>query len=243
MTMLWDGTTLVKGQGFDNSRRAGNPIATMQIYNKRDVDEILFLNISKNKKNEEIDENFFKELTINCNVPITIGGGINSIKDIHCLLNSGADKISINSSLYSNIKLLDTAVKTFGSQTIVVSIDYDLNLNCYSHSGKIKTKEKVFEWAKKCEDTGAGEVIVNCIEKDGYMTGYDFKNLELLNNKLNIPIIVSGGAGKLEDFFKAFTKGASAAAASSIFHFTSITPNEIKKYLAYKKINIRKNYK
>ena len=114
-SMLWNGTTLVKGKNFDNSRRAGHPLTTMQIYNNRDVDEIIFFDIKKNnkKKEEEIDQEFIKELTSNCSVPITIGGGINSIQNIHDLLLSGADKISINTHLYENISLLENAVKTF----------------------------------------------------------------------------------------------------------------------------------
>ena len=135
-TMLWNGTTLVKGTNFDNSRRAGHPITTMQIYNNRDVDEIIFFDIEKNTKrqNEKMDQDFIRELTTNCRVPITIGGGVNSLQNINDLLLSGADKISINSFLYENENLLVNAVKTFGSQTIVVGIDYDKNLNCYSPS-------------------------------------------------------------------------------------------------------------
>jgi len=244
-TMLWNGTTLVKGTNFDNSRRAGHPITTMQIYNNRDVDEIIFFDIEKNTKrqNEKMDQDFIRELTTNCRVPITIGGGVNSLQNINDLLLSGADKISINSFLYENENLLVNAVKTFGSQTIVVGIDYDKNLNCYSHSGKVKTDKKLFDWAKRCEEKGAGELVINCIDKDGLMKGYDFENLKKLSEKILIPIIISGGAGNLEDFYKAFTCGASAAAASSVFHFTSITPAEIKKYLSNKKICVRKNYR
>lgn len=243
-SMLWNGTTLVKGQGFDNSRRAGHPLTTLQIYNNRDVDEIIFLDIKKNlNRKNKIDENFIKELTINCSVPITIGGGVNSLEDIETLLMSGADKISINSALYNNNTFLKDASKKFGSQTIVASIDYDLNLNCYSHSGSMKTNKKLLYWAQKCEAEGAGEIILNCIEKDGYMEGYDFKNLKILSKKILIPIIISGGAGNAQHFYEAFENGASAAAASSIFHFTSTTPAEIKKYLVEKKINVRKNYK
>ena len=244
-SMLWNGTTLVKGKNFDNSRRAGHPLTTMQIYNNRDVDEIIFFDIKKNnkKKEEEIDQDFIKELTSNCSVPITIGGGINSIQNIHDLLLSGADKISINTHLYENISLLENAVKTFGSQTIGVGIDYDINLNCYSHSGKIRTNKKLFDWAKRCEDMGAGELIINCIDKDGLMKGYDFENLEKLSEKTLLPLVVSGGAGSIVDFYKAFNCGASATAASSVFHFTSITPAEIKRFLNSKSINVRKNYK
>ena len=140
-TMLWNGTTLVKGNKFNNSRRAGSPITTIKIYNSRDVDEILFFDIvsSGNKKNK-IDIDFYKELTDECSVPITIGGGIKKISNIDDLLFAGADKISVNSEIYNNPKLLDEAAKKFGSQTIVVCIDFkkydNKKYKCVSFSGK-----------------------------------------------------------------------------------------------------------
>ena len=240
--MLWNGFTLVKGKGFDNSRSTGHPLTTMQIYNNRDVDEIIFLNIENNGE-EKIDRDLIEQLTSYCTVPITIGGGVKSIEDIEDLLFYGADKITLNSALYNNIKLLEQASKKFGSQTIVVSIDYDKNLDCFSHSGKIKTKKKLFEWAIECEKKGAGEIMINCINNDGFMRGHDLINLRQLSEKLEIPLIASGGFGNYEDYYQAFINGASATAASSIFHFTSITPAEIKKYLSSKKIPVRKNYK
>jgi cyclase len=241
-TMLWNGFTLVKGKGFDNLRSTGHPLTTMQVYNNRDVDEIIFLNIENNKK-KKIDKDFIEQITSFCSVPITVGGGINSIEDIEALLFFGADKITLNSALYDNIKLLELASKRFGSQTIVASIDYDKNLDCFSHSGKIRTNKKLFEWAIECQKKGAGEIMINCINNDGFMKGHDLVNLKKLSEKLKIPLIASGGFGNYEDYYQAFINGASAAAASSIFHFTSVTPAEIKKYLNSKKIPVRKNYK
>ena len=240
-TMLWNGKTLVKGKKFHNDRKAGSPITTIQIYNKRDVDEILFLNI---EKNNYIDKNFFKELTTHCNVPITIGGGIREISQISNLLESGADKISINTSLYENDKLISKAAKYFGSQTLVASIDYKIVKNkiiCFSNNGKTKIINKDFiNLCKEVQDRGAGEIIINNIEHDGLMNGYDIKTLKILHKNIKIPIIVSGGAGSKLDFKDAFKAGASGTCASSIFIFTETTPNDIKNYLLKNKIPVRK---
>ena len=199
-TMLWDGTTLVKGQKFNNSRKAGSPITTIKIYNARDVDEIIFFDINNtnlNKKNMDVD--FYKELTIECSVPITIGGGIKRIKDIDDLLFAGADKVCINSSLYDNPDFLNTAAKKFGSQTIVIGIDFKLdnngNYSCVSNSSKQIRDKNPLDWAVECANRGAGEIILTSIDNDGVMKGYEFELIEQISNKIQVPIIASGGAG------------------------------------------------
>ena len=246
-TMLWNGTTLVKGHNFNNSRRAGSPITTIKIYNARDVDEIIFLDIESTKKKfDKIDIDFYKELTDECSVPITIGGGVRNIKNIDDLLYSGADKIVINSELYKNPDFLDEAAKKFGSQTIVVGIDFkkidNKNYKCFSHSGeKIENKSPI-EWSKECANRGAGEIILTSIDKDGLMNGYDCDLLKILSSKINIPLIISGGAGKYSHMYDAINSGASAVAAASIYHFTEQTPAEVKKYLERKNILVRKNF-
>ena len=244
-TMLWNGTTLVKGQNFNNSRRAGSPITTIKIYNSRDVDEILFFDINKSREDRKFDYNFIRQLTDECNVPITIGGGIKKIYEITDLLFAGADKISINSETYENLDLVSKAAKKFGSQTIVVSIDYkkiENKLVCFSHSGSKKQSEDPFNWAKKCTDNGAGEIILTSIDHDGLMKGYDYDLLDKLSAKLNVPIVTSGGAGDYNHMLKAFQVGASAVAAASIYHFTEKTPTEAKRFLINKNIMVRKNF-
>ena len=176
-TMLWNGTTLVKGHQFNNSRRAGSPITTIKIYNNRDVDEIIFLDINKtNSLQERIDVEFYKDLTNECDVPITIGGGIKKISDIDDLLYSGADKIVINTELYSNPDLLNEASNKFGSQTIVAAIDFKKTkgeYRCFKNSGREMVNRDPVEWAKECAKRGAGEIILTSIERDGLMKGYD----------------------------------------------------------------------
>ncbi len=238
--MLWNGKTLVKGKKFINDRKTGSPITTIQIYNARDVDEIFFLNISPYKR---VDKSFYSELTSHCNVPITIGGGIESIKSISDLLECGADKISINSAAFSKKNLIESAAKYFGSQTIVVSLDYKMIKNipyCFTHLGKKNQKFNLHDACKEMENRGAGEIVINNIDCDGLMEGYDCKTLKKINKIINIPLLISGGAGKLSHFSEAFSCGAQGACASSIFIFTQITPTEIKKYLLKKNINVRK---
>ena len=243
--MLWNGTTLVKGNQFINSRRAGSAITTIKIYNSRDVDEIIFLDINKNNSTENYDLDFIRQLTDECNVPITIGGGLKEVYQITDLLFAGADKVSINSANYNNLSLLNNAAKKFGSQTIVAGIDYKKvagNFFCVSKSGKVVEKSNPIDWASKCEDNGAGELLITSIDKDGLMLGYEYEILEKICNKVNIPVIISGGAGNYEHFLEAFKKGASAAAAASIYHFTEQTPSEAKKYLSKNSIPVRRNF-
>ena len=245
-TMLWNGTTLVKGHNFNNSRRTGSPISTIKVYNSRDVDEIIFYDIEKNNSTEEFNLDFIKQLTDECSVPITIGGGIKKISHIDELLFAGADKVSINTELYKNPELLEKAAKKFGSQTIVVGIDYKEvskdKFSCISHSGKKNENKDPLMWLKECENRGAGEFVVTSIDKDGLMQGYDINMIKKMCEKTSIPIIASGGAGEYKHMFETFESGASAVTAASIYHFTEQTPAEAKKFLFNKNISVRKNF-
>ena len=246
-TMLWDGTTLVKGQKFNNSRKAGSPITTIKIYNSRDVDEIIFFDItSTNLQKKSMDVDFYKEISIECGVPITIGGGIKNIKDIDDLLFAGADKVCINSSLYDNSILLDNASRKFGSQTIVAAIDFkkyeDGEYVCVSNSSKKVIKKNPIDWALECADRGAGEIILTSIDNDGLMEGYDLTLLDKISNKIQIPIVISGGAGNYNHMLQAFKLGASAVAAASIYHFTERTPSKAKEFLHKNNIAVRKKF-
>lgn len=246
-TMLWNGTTLVKGNNFNNSRRAGSPITTLKIYNSRDVDEILFFDIVSSKlRNSKIDIDFYKELTDECSVPITIGGGVKTISNIDDLLFAGADKISLNSQIYKNPSFIDKAAKKFGSQTIVVSIDFKKyggkNYKCVSFSGKKIQNKNPLDWAKECADRGAGEIVLTSIDKDGLMSGYDCELIKKISHKVKVPVVASGGAGNYRHMLEALKSGASAVAASSIFHFTEKTPAEAKKFLKKNNIPVRKNF-
>ncbi len=243
--MLWNGTTLVKGQKFNNERKAGSAITTIKIYNSRDVDEIIFCDISSTNLKKKLDIAFYKEITIECGVPITIGGGINKIKDIDDLLSAGADKVLINSSLYENPSFLNEAAKKFGSQTIVVGIDFKINAQgkaiCVSHLSKREQNKRPHEWALECNERGAGEIVLTSIDNDGCMNGYNCKIIKEVTKKINIPLIASGGAGSYKHMLDAFKNGADAVAASSIYHFTELTPNDAKKFFISKNIPVRKN--
>lgn len=243
-TMLWNGTTLVKGNKFENEKRsAGSPLTTIKIYNSRDVDEILFFDISRN--NEIIDKDFILSITDCVSVPITIGGGIKKISQMDDLFEYGADKIVINSIIYENPKIIDEASKKFGSQAITVSIDvkkYNKNYVCYYDLGKNKSDKKFINLLKECVDRGAGEIVINCIDYDGLMKGYDNDLIKLTSSIVNVPVVASGGAGNYEHFYNAYRNGADAFAAASIYHYTKNTPTEAKKYLVNKKVPIRENF-
>ena len=242
--MLWNGTTLVKGNKFENEKRsAGSPLTTIKIYNSRDVDEILFFDISKN--NEIIDKDFILSITDCVSVPITIGGGIKKISQMNDLFEYGADKISINSVIFDNPNIINEASKRFGSQAITVSIDVkkgSQKYECYYNLGKNKSDKVFKDLLIECVDRGAGEIVINCIDHDGLMQGYDYDLIKIASSIVNVPIIASGGAGNYEDFYKAFKSGADAFAAASIYHFTNYTPTEAKRYLLNKGVPIRNNF-
>ena len=242
--MLWNGTTLVKGNKFENEKRsAGSPLTTIKIYNSRDVDEVIFFDISRN--NQIIDKDFILSITDCVSVPITIGGGIEKISQMHDLFEYGADKIAINSIIFKNPKIIDEASKKFGSQAITVSIDVrkiNQNYECYFNLGKNKSEKELNKLLKECVDRGAGEIIINCIDHDGLMQGYNNDLIQLTSSLVNVPIVASGGAGSYEHFYEAYKNGADAFAAASIYHFTENTPTGAKKYLANKKVPIRENF-
>jgi cyclase len=209
------------------------------------VDEILFFDIKKSEDDSVFDLDFIRQLTDECSVPITIGGGVKKIHEITNLLLTGADKVALNTELYSNPDLVDESSKKFGAQTIVVGIDFkEVGRNtfkCVSHSGKKIENVDPISWAIECAERGAGELIITSIDKDGLMKGYDTDMLKKISSKVTIPIVASGGAGSYKDMLDAFNKGASAVAAASIYHFTEQTPAEAKRYLDKNNVLIRKN--
>ena len=243
--LLWNGITLVKGQNFENNKRsAGSPISTIKIYNSRDVDEIVFFDISEKMKNN-VDMDFIKSLTDCVDVPITIGGGIKTLSHMDNLFQCGADKISINSIAYDNPKIINEASIKFGSQAITVSIDVKKINNeyiCFYNCGKKISDKNFYDHLKECEDRGAGEIIINSISHDGLLEGYDYELIKKCTSSLNIPVVAAGGAGDYDHFLKAYESGANAFAASSIYHFTQSTPAQIKKYLVKKSVPIRENF-
>ena len=243
-SILWNGTTLVKGKKFENEKRsAGSPLTTIKIYNSRDVDEIFFFDISRN--NEIINKDFITSVTDCVNVPISIGGGIRKISQMDELFECGADKIIINSIIYENPKIIDEACKKFGSQSISVSIDVrkiNQKYECYYNLGKNKSEKKLNDLLIECVNRGAGEIVINSIEHDGLMKGYDNNLINLVSSLVNVPIVASGGAGNYDHFYDAYKNGANAFAAGSIYHFTECTPSNAKKFLMKKTVPVRENF-
>lgn len=243
-TLLMKNHGLVKGVMFDSSRRVGPVLPTVKIYNRRDVDELIIVDILGQEKNGILDYESFFEFSQECSVPLTIGGGISSHDQVQKLLSVGADKITINSSLYTNPQLILEIVKKYGSQCLVGSIDVrktdDSDWQCFSFNGTKKTGKNVLEWAKFIEGQGVGEIILTSIDRDGSMKGYDIKLIETIVSKISIPIIASGGAGNYQHMVDAVLQGgASAVAAASMFHFTEKTPFEAKKFMHDSGIPVR----
>lgn len=243
-TLLWKGPGLVKGIGFDSWRRVGPVLPAIKVYNTRDVDELLLVDITASLASQSPDGDSVADFAAECSVPFTVGGGITCIEDIRRLLQAGADKISINSAGYSHPELVEQAANHFGSQCVVASIDVrkdaDGSYRCCSHAGSRDTGREPVEWARELEARGAGEILITSIERDGSMLGYDLALVEQVASAVNLPVIASGGAGSYEDMRLAIQQaGASAVAAASIFHYTEQTPAEARKYLAAAGIPVR----
>lgn len=246
-TLLWKNFGLVKGVGFNSWRRVGPVLPAIKVYNTRDVDELLLVDIVASLESNAPDIESVNDFSNECFVPFTVGGGIAAIDDIQKLLRAGADKISINSAAFSNPSLVEQAAGRFGSQCIVVSIDArrldDGSYRCASHSGTLLTDRRPCDWAREMEQRGAGEILITSVDRDGTMAGYDLRLIEQTVRAVNLPVIASGGAGNYEHMRLAIREaGASAVAAASIFHFTEQTPAEAKSYLAAAGIPVRANF-
>lgn len=246
-TLLWKNVGLVKGVGFNSWRRVGPVLPAVKVYNSRDVDELILVDITASQENNLPDIDSIADFSVECSVPFTVGGGITELSQILALLHAGADKISINSSAYTNPNLIETAAKRFGAQCIVASVDVkkleDGTYACLSHSGTVMTNKKPVEWAKELADLGAGEILLTSVDRDGTMLGYDLGLIEKVSSNVDIPVIASGGAGSYQHMIEAVKQaGASAVAAASIFHFTELTPAGAKSALQAAGIPVRKNY-
>ncbi len=237
-----DGKT-VKGVHFVGFRDAGDPVELGAEYSRQGADELVFLDITASHEGRKTFVDLVKKVAENINIPFTVGGGINELKDVDKLLAAGADKISINSSALRQPELIGQIASHYGSQVIVVAIDANLEngkWGCYLNGGRIATDKELFGWAKEAQERGAGEILFTSMTHDGVKEGYPNEALAKLSDTLTIPVIASGGAGKMEHFKDAFTLGkADAALAASVFHFGEIKIPELKKYLASEGINVR----
>jgi cyclase len=246
-TLLWKHFGLVKGEGFDSWRRVGPVLPAIKVYNQREVDELILVDVIAQHSGDAPDFESIEEFGQECFVPLTVGGGITCADYVQKLLRAGADKVSINSAAYNKPDLITEIAKRHGSQCVVASIDarYDgeASWKCFSHSGMHPKDRNPAEWAKELEDRGAGEILITSIERDGTMAGYDLRLVEAIVKSVSIPVIASGGAGNYQHMIDAVSKaGASAVAAASIFHFTELTPAGAKAALAAAGFPVRQTF-
>jgi cyclase len=237
-----DGTT-VKGVNFVNFRDAGDPVELGAEYSRQGADELVYLDITASHEGRKTFTELVRKVAANINIPFTVGGGINELSDVERLLNAGADKISVNSAAIRRPELIDEIARNFGSQVCVVAVDACMEGNewiCYLNGGRIPSDRQLFRWTAEAEERGAGEILFTSMNHDGVKEGYANEALSTLSDRLHIPVIASGGAGKKEDFRDVFIKGkADAALAASVFHFGEIKISELKQYLRGEKVNVR----
>lgn len=246
-TLLWKGLGLVKGASFDSWRRVGPVLPAIKVYNARDVDELILVDITATQEGQLPDHESVSDYSAECAVPLTVGGGITRVEQVLALLHSGADKIAINSAAYSNPELIEAAASRFGAQCVVASIDArrmdDGSYRCFSHAGTQDTGHDVEAWARELAARGAGEILLTSVERDGTMEGYDLELVERIVRAVDIPVIASGGAGNYQHMIDVVQKaGASAVAAASIFHFTELTPAGAKAAMQGAGIPVRRNF-
>ncbi len=234
---------VVKGVNFVGLKDAGDPVEVARRYNEEGADEITFLDITASHEERDTIVHIVEEVAKEVFIPLTVGGGIRKLEDIYSLLNVGCDKVSINSAAIKNPNFINESSKRFGSQCIVVAIDAKKvapnRWNVFINGGRIDTKIDAIKWAKEVEDRGAGEILLTSMDADGTKEGYDIQLTEAISKSLNIPVIASGGAGKMEHIKEVFEHGADAALAASIFHFREIDIMDLKNYLKKNNIPVR----
>ena len=238
------GGKLVKGvQFFGNMREAGNPVSTAKVYDSYGVDELVFLDIDATREKRLVDGKIISRVSQEVFMPFTVGGGVSTIAHIDELLSCGADKVSINTAAVRDPAFVTEAAKRFGSQCIVVSVDYmegaDGRKYVVSNAGTAPTDMLAGEFALRMQDALAGEILLTSVDRDGMMNGYDLEMIAELSPRLNVPLIASSGAGSLQHCVAALQAGASAITISSMFIFTDHSPIKVRTYLSGNGINVR----
>ena len=234
---------VVKGINFVDLKDAGDPVEQAKIYSDGGADEICFLDITASNENRETIYDVVERTSKKCFVPLTVGGGVRSAEDINKLLNCGADKVSINTAAVENPRVIEESSKKFGSQCIVVAIDAKKKNDkweIFTHGGRNNSGINALEFAKKMENSGAGELLVTSMDRDGTQVGYDNELMSNITALVNIPVIASGGVGNLDHLVDGIKLGnASAVLAASIFHYGKHSVKEAKEYLDSKGIPVR----
>ncbi len=235
---------VVKGVNFVNLRDAGDPVEQARVYNDERADELVFLDIMASHENRGTTIEMARRVADEVFIPFTIGGGVRAPEDFRELLLAGADKVSINSAAVRNPTLISEAAWRFGAQCVVVAIDArrDASLGgwrVYLNGGRVPTDLEAVAWAVEAERLGAGEILLTSMDTDGTQDGYDLPLLRAISSAVSIPVIASGGAGKLEHFYDAIEAGASAVLAASVFHYKTFRVGEVKQYLAGRGVPVR----
>ena len=240
-----DGRT-VKGVNFVSLRDAGSALELAALYSDNGADELVFLDITATVEGRGTLISLVRDVSRTISIPFTVGGGIRSVEDVDAILGAGADKISVNSAAIRNPGVIDTLSGLFGSQCVVLALDARANsampsgFEAVIDGGRTPTGLDALSWSREAEDRGAGEVLLTSMDKDGTKDGFDIPLTRLLSTSLGIPVIASGGAGRMEDFRDVFEEGmADAALAASVFHFQEISIPGLKEYLRGQKIAIR----
>lgn len=227
--LTFNGLALVKTRKFANPRMLGNPVQTARLYNSRRVDELIFLDITASAQNRKINLKLVKDIIKECYMPVGIGGGIKTLEDINDLLKIGADKVILKTMALENISFIKSAVNYFGSQCISISVDVYKEDNKYLIHNSHGLKKELVTFIDEISDCLVGELVVNSVDNDGMMNGFDIDLFQKVTHVTNLPVIAVGGAGTIDHFVSLFSEtNVNAVGASSIFQFTQFTPNDVK---------------
>lgn len=236
---------VVKGTNFINLRDAGDPVEVGANYSKCGADELVFLDITASSDKRNITVNMVRQVAEKVFIPFTVGGGIRTVDDFKAILRAGADKVAVNSAAIDNPELIYDAAAKFGSQCVVCAIDAKRRADgngwtIYKHGGRLDMGIDAVEWAMKAYELGAGEILLTSMDCDGTKNGYDLELTRAVSDNVGIPVIASGGAGNMQHFLDAFTKGnADAVLAASLFHYKEMEINDLKQYLRDNGISVR----
>jgi len=239
-----DGRT-VKGINFVNLRDAGDPVEQAQIYDREGADELVFLDITASHEGRGLMLDIARRVAESVFIPFTVGGGIGSLADMHAIISTGADKVSLNTAAVRQPNLITEGATAFGSNAIVVAIDARRRLTgdgweTTTHGGRQRTGLDAVQWAKECQERGAGEILLTSMDADGTKAGFDLALTQAITGVVNIPVIASGGAGALEHFAQVIQQAnASAVLAASLFHFKEISIQSVKNYLEAQGVTVR----
>lgn len=235
---------VVKGVNFSGLSDVSDPVELARMYSDSGADELVFYDITASSEGRKIFTDILSRAASNVFIPLTVGGGISTLDDFDRVLKCGADKVSVNSGAINDPDIIQKAAKTYGSQCVVLSIDAkraDGGFKVYAKGGRVKTELDAVSWAKRGEDSGAGEIVLNSIDTDGVKNSFDLEMLKAVSDAVNIPVIASGGAGKPEDFLTLFKtlERVDAGLAASVFHFGQIDIRMLKQYLKQNGVNVR----